>query len=66
MASVDPSAVSLSDNEKPVDVEQTAVQPSDRKSFKRPIKGWKWFSICLGLYLAAILYGISLRDLPAD
>lgn len=45
------------------DIEKT--QPSDFKetiggsanNFQRPVNGFKWFLVCVGLYLGAVLYG---------
>jgi len=34
--------------------------PSD---YQRPVNGFKWFLVCVGLYLGAVLYGEHFRTI---
>jgi hypothetical protein len=45
------------------DIEKTQLPGSKEatdgnvQTFQRPVKGFKWFLVCFGLYLGAVLYG---------
>lgn len=45
------------------DIEKTQVSGTKETTdgnfngFQRPVNGFKWFLVCVGLYLGAVLYG---------
>jgi hypothetical protein len=55
-----PSAVGSSIN-LGIDIEKREVDASNSPptEYQRPISNGRWFLVCLGLYLAALLYGVS-------
>jgi hypothetical protein len=53
------------------DIEKTQLPDSKEttdgsvQNFQRPVKGFKWFLVCFGLYLGAVLYGEYCTSLPS-
>jgi MFS family permease len=63
MASTDPDSKEsevLPTSDFPSDIEKSSNEPTEEeKPFERNIAPWRWFLICLGLYLGALLYGLD-------
>jgi hypothetical protein len=51
------SMVPLDDTEKTQLPEPKESAEGNAHGFQRPVKGFKWFLVCVGLYLGAVLYG---------
>jgi hypothetical protein len=61
LTTIDPGDVSPG-TKSSVDIEKRESDGPDPAptQFKRPISNWKWFLVCVGLYLGALLYGMYL------
>mgnify|MGYP003623108025 CR=1 FL=1 len=49
--------VPFDDVEKTQIPDTTEAAESNIQSFQRPVQGFRWFLVCVGLYLGAVLYG---------
>jgi hypothetical protein len=51
------SVLPLDDIEKTQHPDYKETTGGSAQNFQRPVKGFKWFLVCFGLYLGAVLYG---------
>jgi hypothetical protein len=59
--SKNPSLNPLDDVEKTQLSDMKETTDGNGHGFQRPVSGFKWFLVCFGLYLGAVLYG---EDFP--
>lgn len=52
-----PSMAPLDDIEKTQLSEPKETAEGNKPNFQRPVKGYRWVLVCVGLYLGAVLYG---------
>ncbi len=52
-----PSMAPIEDIEKKQLSDTEDAAAASGQTFQRPIQGFKWFLVCFGLYLGAVLYG---------